>query len=488
MPFFSTDSRWVGFFAKGKLKKITVGGTGLQDLADAADPRGGAWAADNSIYFAPTTISRLMKVQASGGPPVAATEIDRQAGEVSHRWPRVVDDGRALIFAVWTGPGIDEHRLEQLSLGDGRRTVVVRGVDGPSLVAGGFLLVAGRSDSVMALPWSPGQTSLNGVEPLVVPLRARNDSEGVAAMALSNDGAVAYLQGRDKGSSAQVVWVDRGGAIDPLPVPARDYAAAATSPDGKRAVIQIQAGVHELWMYEFSTESLTPFVTTGGSSQSPVWTSDGKAVLYRGTRTGFRNVFRKPVAGGDEVRLTTGADVVQTPTSVSRDGRWVIFNQSGSSAAGGTDIMALPLDGSGEAKPVIATPASENNGQISPDGRWVAYESTVSGRQEVWMAPFMTPGSPHQVSRAGAMAPRWSNDGRELFFLGEAGVMAASVNGENVSQPRQLFAGRFVRPQNASSNYAVAPDGRFLLGQPVEPDQPVTRIEIVLNVLAGIRK
>jgi serine/threonine-protein kinase len=138
-PFFKPDGRWVGFFAQGQLKKITTAGNALQVLAEAGG-RGGAWSADDTIYFAATNIGGLNKVSASGGTVSVVTTLDRDAGEVSHRWPAVLADGRSILFSVWTGPGPDEHRIEQLNLADGVRQVVVRNMEGPASVVGNVLV------------------------------------------------------------------------------------------------------------------------------------------------------------------------------------------------------------------------------------------------------------------------------------------------------------------------------------------------------------
>jgi serine/threonine-protein kinase len=490
-PFYSPDSRWIGFFAQGKLKKITVGGTGLQELADAADSRGGAWHPDDTIYFSPVNTSGLWKVSASGGKPVEFTQPDRAAGEITHRWPTVVAGGQSLLFTVWTGPGPDEHRIERLTLADRRRTVLVQNAESRASAVGGFLVYAGRSDSLLAVPWQPTQEDIRNVEPVVLPFEAQIENEGVSAYAVSDNGTFAYVQGNASRRAARVVWVDRAGKATALPLPEKDYIGVVISPDGNRAVVQIKSGVDELWMYEFATQSMTPFTTTGGSSQAPVWSHDGRYVIYRGTRAGYRNLFRRAADGtGGEERLTTKLDVIQTPTSVSADGKWVVFMESGQTAAGGADLFTVALDGGDPTpRPVVATPALETNGQVSPDGRWIAYESTLSGRSEIWVQPLATAGPRQQVSRDGGSQARWSRDGRELIFTALNAIMAIGVpaTGSTFTAPRLLFEGRFRPPANGNTNYDIARDGRLLHVQQVQPNTPVRRIEVLLNGLAALK-
>jgi serine/threonine-protein kinase len=488
-PFFNTDGRWIGFFANGKLKKITVGGTTLREIAEAPDARGGSWGVDDNIYFAPTNTSGLWKVPAGGGAATQLTTLDPAAAEISHRNPYALPDGKALLFMVWTGPGSDEHRIEYLSIADGRRQLVVRNADGPITVAGGRIVYAGRQDSLLSAPWNPARPSLEGVEPQVLPFRAQLDNEGAAAFAGSEDGTFVHLLGADNRRLARVVWIDRAGKTEPLPLPERDYVSAAISPDGTRAAIHNRGGTEEIWIFDFRTKSFTPLATTGGSSQAPVWTIDSKSIVYRGTRKGSRNLFIRAADGsGEEQRLTTRAGGIQTPVCVTPDGKFVIFVESGPHAkAGASDLLKVALEGAHEITPVVATDAPETAGQVSPDGRWIAFDLPVNGLFEIWVKPFdssATSGAMRQISRNGGTGIRWSRDGRELFYTVPNGMMAITVNGDAFSQPRLLFEGRYRVASNANSNYDVAKDGRFLHVQPVQPTIVPNRVEVVLNGIA----
>jgi dipeptidyl aminopeptidase/acylaminoacyl peptidase len=287
---------------------------------------------------------------------------------------------------------------------------------------------------------------------------------------------------------ARVVWVDRSGKIEPLPgVPERDYVSATISPDGTRAAIHNRGGTEEIWIYDFASESFRPLATPGGSNQAPLWTMDSKYIVYRGTRQGFRNIFRKPADGtGVEQRLTTKNGVIQTPTSATPDGKWIVFLESGAGAS--ADLLRVALDGSHEIQPLVGTPAAEIAGQASSDGRWLAVESTASGRPEIWAQPLGGDGRANgaliPVSRDGGNAPRWSRDARELFFTTPDSIMGVTVNGSSFSQPRPIVSGRFRVSANANTNYDVAKDGRFLHVLSIEPTKPQTRIEVVLNGVA----
>jgi serine/threonine-protein kinase len=487
-PFFSPDGRWIAFFAKGQLKKVTIGGTALQTLADARDARGGSWGKDGTLYFAPTNSSGILTVPASGGTVTALTQPDHSRGEISHRWPEVVPDGSALVFTIWTGPGPDEHLVVRQSLASGDRTVLVRGGTGGRYVEAGYLLY-GRLDALLAVPWRPDQGP-EDVVPIVLPELARLEGEGVSDLGVSADGTLAYLAGGPGRLAQHVVWVDRGGNTEALPLPERDYHSVAISPDGRQAVIQIEDGVVGLWLYDFPRQTLAPFATTGGSSQAPVWTPDGTHVLYRGTRAGHRNLYRKAADGSSpEERLTTRDDSIQTPTSVSPDGRWIVFND-GMPALGDSTVWIVGTIGDRQPRQLLQP--GEVNGQVSPDGRWIAFQSIASGRVEVYVQPFPGPGPRRQVSVGGGDCPLWSRDGRELYYATPDKLMAVDVTSGPTfvaGTPRALFAGRYRGSLNTTTPYDVTADGRrFLRVRQAQPQRAVTHVDVVLNWFAEFRR
>jgi serine/threonine-protein kinase len=486
-PFFSPDGRWIGFFAQGMVKKVAVGGAGLQVLTDATDARGGTWATDNHIYFAPSNTSGIWRVPTSGGSATEVTHPDPAKGEISHIWPQVQADHDTMIFTVRSGPGPDEHVIVSQSLSTGERHALVPGGDMPRHVTTGHL-VYGRFDTLFALPWMPWQHDLTGIVPVTLPEFPRLDTEGAADYAVSDNGTLVYLAGGPSRTRNRVVWVDRGGKTEALPLPEKEYEAVALSPDGRQAVVQVLEGTVTLWIFDLARQAMTPFLVSGGSSQAPVWTPDGKRLFYRGTRNGFRNIYAKASDGtGVEERLTTKGSVVQTPTSVSTDGKWLLFSEAGGTREKNNGLWALPLDGSTDRTPRQVLPPGEfgTNGQFSPDCRWIAYVSPVSGRSEVYVRAFPGPGPRKQISTMGAEQPRWSRDGRELYFtaLNEK-VMAVDVStrsGLAAGVPRILHEGRYKGQVNGNTAYDVARGGRFLMVQQGQMQNAVTRIDVVLN-------
>jgi serine/threonine-protein kinase len=487
-PFFSPDGQWIAFFSQGKLKKVAVGGTAVEVICDCApDARGGTWGPDGNIYFTPTNIAGLWKIPATGGSATELTHLDSARGEISHRWPSALADGTTLLFTVWTGPGPDERQIVAQSLATGERRVVVHGGDKAEYVAGH--LVYARLDDLFAIAWRPSDTKVDGGAPVLMREHARQENEGAGAYDVSSNGTLAALPGGAVRYAQRLVWVDRAGKVEPLPLPDRDYESVWISPNGLQAIVQIREGAMGLWLYDFARHTLTPLATTGGSSQAGGWTPDGRRVIYRATRNGARNLFWRAADGtGDEHRLTS-SDTVQSPGSVTPDGRWLIFHETGG-AAGAGQIEILPLDTGRPETPKVLVGKGAANGQISPDGRWLAYQLLLAGRNEVYVQPFPGPGPRIQVSTDGGLDALWSHDGRELFYLSGDRLMAVDVSTSptfSAGTPRVLVQGRYRPSPNSKTAWDVSSDGRrFLRIQQTEPERPLNRIDVALNWLAEL--
>ncbi len=493
-PFFSPDGQWIAFFAGSKLRKIAVGGAALQTLADAPTHRGGDWGRDGFIYFAPTNIGAIWRVPEEGGAATEVTRKEPEKDEVSHRWPRLAGETNTLLFSVWTGPGDDEHHIAMQTIGAAEHHVLVKGGDAPRYAAKIESLFYTHMGELFAVRWQPSRTDLGKAVPVATSAKPNDGAgnEGSGNYAISDDGTLAYLAGGRAHRAARLVWIDRAGKPAFVPLSERRYENVVISPDGQRAIVQINEGVTALWTYDFGRGTLTPLGSSAGSSQAPLWTSDGARVLYRGTRKGTRNLYWRAADGsGDEERLTTKSDVIHTPTSVSTDGRWVLFNEGGPNQPGGNGIWMMRLDGDRTPRSFFHEPAGEANGQISPDGRWVAYEAVVSSRREIHVAPFSGPGARHQVSTGGGTEPLWSRDGRELFFQSGTQLMAVTVEpGADfaASLPRLVHEGRFVSQINGNTSWSMTPDGaRFLRIQSVEPERAIKQFELVLNWFSELK-
>jgi Tol biopolymer transport system component len=477
-PFFSPDGRSIGFFARGRLRTITIASLETRELADTPVGRGGWWADDGFIYYVPGNTSGVMKIASSGGTAMPVTTLDRSKGEVSHRWPQVLPNSRAMLVTVWTGPARDNKSVQVVRLDSGSRETIAAGGDTGRYIRSGHVLFA-RLDSLMALPFDLERLTPNGTA-FQTGTSVRIGQEG-ASYAVSGAGDLLHIPGDERRLDARLVWVDRGGRVEPVALPPQDIGNTKLSPDGRRAAFNIHGSTFEIGIFDFERGSLTPLTNNTTGSQAPVWSPDGRRIAFRGTRNGYRNVWIKSVDGtADEQQLTRG-DRMQTPMSWSPDGKYLLYYETDPVRA--NDIWILSL-ADGTTKPVVTAPLSQHDGQWSPDGRWIAYTSEESGGEEVYVLPFPLTGDRWRVSTSGGADPLWSKDGRELFYRAGGKVMAVDIRTSprfTAGTPRELFADSFAVSPNFMTGYSVAANGRFLFAQPVKPDPPTRAVQMVLN-------
>jgi Tol biopolymer transport system component len=463
-PFFSPDGRWVGFFADGKLKKVSFNGMPPSTVCSAPANRGVSWGPDDTIVLSPSSGVGLFRVPATGGTPEVLTTPDRKIGEYGHRWPEILPGGKALIFTIWTGAGLDNARIGLLSLETGERRVLVEGGTYARYVSSGHIVYA-HASGLFAVPFDLKRLQVTGPPVSVLEGVRMNPTSGAAEFSVSADGSIAYIAGSSKIGERSLVWVDRSGASQSLPAPPRTYVYPRISPDGKRLAVGIEGDQRGVWLYDLERKGLT-WLTPTVLLPFPIWTPDGKHVTFTSSPGNGVNLFWIRADGGGPVeRLTTG-DNNQSTNSWSPDGQELAFTESGPTT--GSDIWVQRLGGDRKARPFLQTRANEGGAAFSPDGHWLAYESDETGQEEIYVRPFPGPGGKWQISTGGGTQPMWAWNGQELFYRSGDKFMSASIEAMPAfvaAKPRLLFEGQFEKGSNPFfANYDVARDGqRFLM-------------------------
>jgi len=482
-PFFSPDGQWIGFLADGKLKKASLNGSAVVALADMPGISGASWEIEEAIILSPGPGTRgLQRVPAAGGAPVQVTTLDTASGERAHQWPQVLPGGNTVLFSASVSENLEENRIVAQDLRTGERRILVQGGTFPHYVPTGHVVYV-QKGILMAVEFDPQTMEVRG-SPLQVRENVMESGQGAAQYGVSHLGSFVYVPGGDLPDQRQLVLVDRTGKEQSLDAPMNAYAHVRLSPDSSRAAVEVDGGARTTWIYDVARKTRTRFFYEEGTW--PLWTPDSRQIVFYSRRAGTRGLFWKPAggSGAEEQLVVTQADFA-VPVSFSPDGRFLAFVESRPST--GYDIGVLPLEGARTPQPFLQTRFNESTPMVSPDGRWLAYTSNESGRNEIYVQPFPTPGEKAQISRNGGADPVWAANGRELFFRGGDRMQAVPVQtnaGFVAGNPVELFDerayGKLLRGPVPMGSYDVTADGlHFLMIKALAPAP--TQINVVVN-------
>ena len=491
-PFWSPDSRSIGFFADGKLKTVQIGGGPPIVLTDAPGGGGGSWSRDNVILFAPgPSQTGLLRVSSAGGVATVATTLDKTAAEDVHRWPHFLPDGRHFLYTAVTGPccpAADPAVIRIGSLDSTGPGVSLLQAESSVTYASGHLLFA-RDEALMAQPFDLQARQLKG-EAFRIAEGVSTEGSRYVSASMSETGTLVYAP---KGSQAapQLTWFDRRGRVVGTLGEAAPYLSVALSPDERRVAVSWGTGNPEnvdVWMIDTATSIRSRLTADAGRDVSPVWSRDGTRIAFQSSRRAMAPALRQAfthAARPDELLLEGPGNFTMTPSDWSSDGRFIAYTTHGS------DIWVLPLFGDRKPFALVRTPFTETSAVFSPDGQWIAYTSNEGGQPDVYVRSFPGDGKKWQVSRDGGGHPLWRADGKELFYLAADGTMMAvsidMTSPVNVNVPKALFqAGASTFGYNQA--YGVTKDGRrFLVNVRPQPPSGTAPLTVVLNWTAAIR-
>jgi Tol biopolymer transport system component len=477
-PFWSPDSRFVGFFAQQKLKKTDVFGGPPETLCDAPGGLGGTWNRDGLILFARNNPGGLARVAAGGGPPTPVTHPETARQEYAHSWPQFLPDGHRFVYLIKSRS--DAYTGIYLGSLEGNTYLRLVDADSNPVYTPGYLLF-GRDGRVFAQPFDAGRARLRS-EP--VPLAdqvVHNPITGRWSVAASETGVLAYRMSGPK----QLLWVDRGGQSLGQVGPAGQYRNPALSPTGDRVAVarlDPRTGTEDIWVIETVRGTATRITFDPAWDTEPVWSPDGRQIVFASNRSGHYAIYQK-AADGSGVETLLFSD--GWPTDWSRDGRFLVFRNRPTTFL---TLWALPLMSDRQPIPLPQTPFDVSQGHFSPDGRWLAYTSPESG-SDVYVRPFPSREGRWQISPGGGIEPKWRGDSAELFYLAPDGKLMSvpirTTRGFAAGRPRPLFdtalSARNIVPVIGSNQYDVTADGqRFLLNRPVS-DPASSPITVVIN-------
>jgi len=488
-PFISPDSRWVGFYtAGGLLRKVPItGGPPITVCRVPGSLQGATWSENGDIILATSEASTgLLSVADAGGEPSVLTKPDLAHGEHDHVFPSALPGGRAVLFTITTGPGrapeaTEDTRLAVLDLKTRQTKTLIENGSHPEYVGAvsgsaqpGFV-VFGTAEGLRGIRFDSVRLQALS-DPVPLGEQVRLKANGAAEFSVSPGGTLVYIPGgAGTDGSRSLVWVDRHGREETINAPTRPYAVVRLSPDGNRVAVDIREQQNDIWIWNFARQTLTP-LTFGHSDNNPVWTSDGRRIIFKSGRAGAANLFWQLADGSGTPERLLASPEGQTPKTVSPDGKRVVFTATNDQTSA-NDIHSLVLDGKPRTEPLIQTAFFKNDPSISPDGHWRGYESMEGRFQEVYVRPFPNVNDGQwQVSTAGGQQPQWGRDGRELFYLDRSGfltvVQVETKPTFTYSKPNTLLDTRYYA-SNGPWTYDISPDGqRFLMVKDSGPRDP----------------
>jgi eukaryotic-like serine/threonine-protein kinase len=486
-PFWSPDSRFIGFFADKSLKKVGLDGRSPITICQALNGRGATWHEDGTIVFSPENSTPLYRVSAASGNPAPLTALAN--GHLAHRWPQFLTGARVLFFVRSADPDLEGIYVTSLAQPDELRRVRANASSG--LYASGRLLYV-LDGALVAQPIDESTLTLSG-EATPLGLRVSVSSALNPAVSVSTQGVLATWS--STGNLSELVWYDRQGQRLGTEGPADQYVDFRLSPDDRRLAlsrVDRATNMPDVFVRDLGTSALNSVSSSRQTDATPIWSPDGGRLVFRSNRRGLHDLFERPSHGGGEDRLLYSSGFGMYPTDWSSERGAILFHFLARSTK--HDIWILDPS-RGSAEPLHQTPADEAQGQLAQGGR-LAYVSDESGEMNVYVRALNESTGPINVSVDGGFDPRWRADGRELFFLSSNGtLMAADVTTEGPPQVlsrKKLFNTGIQEPTRPYlSNFAVTKDGRrFLINVPTEPpgSAPITvTLDWLSTVSSGSR-
>ena len=481
-PFWSPDSKSLAFFADAKLRRIELASGTIETLADAPSGRGGSWAPDGTILFSPSPGDAIYRVAQSGGPVQPVTQLDGARGDSSHRYPAILADGRHFIAFV---QGSNEGGNLLLASLDSKETKIVGTADAGVVFAPPDSVLIVRDRVLRAQRINPRTSAFEGEAfPIAEGVQA-SGTYNYANVSASRTGVITYVTGASATRADFVVIDQTGKKISTIGEPG-DKLDPRVSPDGFTILSSVDnaGGNADIWAYDVRRNVSTQLTFAAGNEFGPVFSPDGKSMVYTSFEHRPGDLFLKRIDGSGAGEVLYGDKRRKVPSDWTRDGKYIVFNVVNPKTVWDIEAYSV-LDH--KTFPVVASADSDMQGHVSPDGKWIAYSTIGAGRHEVYVQRFPTSSERWQISGGGGGMPAWSRDGRQLFYVTPDGkMMAASVHPSGdqfvADAPRVLFTTGMRQLSGVTRNqYDVMPDGKFLVNVVSAEDRRIVPITIVQN-------
>ncbi|MFN0159259.1 MAG: protein kinase domain-containing protein [Bacteroidota bacterium] len=489
-PFFSPDSRWLGFFVQGKMMKVPLHGGSAVFLAELQGNRGGTWGKDGTIVFSPSGRGGLFRVKQDGGDVQRVTTADTTQNERTHRWPHFLPDGKTVIFTIGTFGSPDYYEdatIAVVNIETGERKTVLKGASSARFLPPGYIVYS-HAGTLFAVSFDMDRLEVTGTAFPVLSNVSSDVTTGATNFSFADNGTLVYIPGSSNIGNRKLALLDLVGNMSTLSAPVQSYVDPCMSPDGKRIAVAVQSGRDfDIWVYDIQRNTMSR-LTFGGSNRSPVWSPDSRRIAYSnntagpgGTSGRSRVVILQADGSGAQEEIPFLHD--RTYLSCwSRDGSMLFGTvpQQGM----GWDLWLIPLTGDRTPKVLLSTKFDEAFASLSPDGKWLAYLANETGSSQVYVRPFPQGSGKWQISVNGGNKVDWSEDGRTLYFGTPSEIMFVSIVGTHTlttGQPQVLIRDYPWLNVESAISYDIAPDGKHILVAKPRDEEKLQQINVVMN-------
>ena len=492
---FSPDGQSLAFIADRALKKVSLNGPVVVLTKVNGDSRGLSWGPNDNLVYSPAADSGLFLISAGGGEPRQLTTADSKKNERTHRWPQVLPDGKSVIFTVgWLNKPDDYENanIEAVVLSTGERRLILQNASEVRYVSSGHLLFA-REGVLYAVGFDIDNLVVRGQPVAVLNGVAGDRTTGAVHFSVANNGTLAYVPGSTTSGTRGLAWVDKAGNTTPINIQRGQLNDLRISPDGSRvALLQGSSGSGDVWVYDFGRATFTRLTFTG-TNATPVWSANGKDIYYVSSGlVGIEEVstiFRKPADGSREAEALVSLKRRTYLKAILADGQTALVDTNVQTS--NADILQVKLIEGAQPVPIIDDPFNSYAAAVSYDGRYLAYQSSETGRPEIYVRDLSPSGGRWQISTEGGEEPHWSPDGRELYYHNNSFLLSVPIDarsGFQAGTAKSLFSEVYDLRSNTGVTFDVDPrGGRFLMIRPPKEENSA-QVRVVLNWFGELRR
>jgi serine/threonine-protein kinase len=478
--FFSPDSRWLGFFSQGKMNKLSLGGGAPIIICDAPSNSSATWGEGGSIVFHREWGSHLWIVGSeANSTPRQLTTLKVEEGERGHLGASMLPGGTHALFTIWTGGALEDALIAAVELATGKHQVIVRGGADAHYVPSGHLVYS-RGATLMAVPFNLSSMKTTGETlPVMDNVRFAGDA-GFSSMSISDNGTVAYIAGGVTYSPTSVGLFEAGKKTRDITLSGKNFGDPFYSPDGKKMGLVLFADTYHLSLYDLQKQTLTQ-LTFSADNWRPTWLRDGSKIAYSSNLGGKYTVYTINADGSGTPEKLFEQEGNPYPVSWSPDGRTLAYVTTGKETK--DDIWFYSREGEPKLRPFLQSSATENSPRISPDGRWIAYVSNESGEEAVYVKRYPSGDGKWRISNGRGGLPRWSHDGRQIYFSRVDKILAVSVSTGTDKTSSMIDIGREVDvlTANGLTGFDLSPNGKTIVVAQQGVGSSPDKLHMVLN-------